>query len=278
MRIKGFIIMILSLNILLGLLGCNDKSLDSDAEYIYLPETEILTHQNSSGFHREYKYTYRYDSYGNIVKEEQFTKGFFYSRDYCIDKTYTYDKNGNITKEHIREEHFSTSITDGHFVSEKGYNYFYNEETQLIKKDYIYISTVMNNLCGYKYEYDEQGNCIKEIKYYSDGTEEINTEQIYDSNGKLSKKSTMSHLKELKLHYVSEETEYNYDENENLTYSKTIFNEPSGEMSHYKECKYYYDKQGRVVKEESSIIEKDGKISSEDIREYKKFVKLVRSK
>lgn len=270
--------MILSLSILVSLFGCSEKSLDLYTEYIYLPETEILTHRNSGGFHREYKYTYKYDSYGNIIKEEQYTKGLFFSRDYCIDKTYTYDKNANITKELIREEQFRTNITDSHSVSEEGYNYFYNEESQLIKKDYIYISTVKNDFCGYKYEYDEQGNCIKEIKYYSGGTEEINSEQIYDLKGKLSKKSCISHLKELNLHYISEETEYNYDENGNLTYSKTIFNEPSGEMSHYKECKYHYDKQARLVKEESSIIEKDGKVSSEDIREYKKFVKLIRSK
>lgn len=271
MMLKKLFIAVLSFIMILGLFGCSDKNQDS--EYIFLPKTEIHTRKNSSGFHRQYKRKYEYDSYGNTVKEEQYTKGTFYSRDYCIDTTFTYDSDGKIIKELIREEQFSTSITDSHSVSEDGYDYFYNEKGQLIRKDYIYISKHKNDFCGYKYEYDESGNCVKEIKYYSDGTEEINSEQIYDSNGKLLKKSYMAHLDELNLHYVSEETEYDYDKNGKLIYSKTVFNEPSGEISHYKELKYNYDESGRLIKEESSIIEKDGKISGIDVKEYKNFVK-----
>ena len=142
--IKSYFTIALSLIMLCGLFGCGDKNSNSNDEYIFLPETELRTIQDADGFHRDYKYKYEYDSYGNIVKEEQYTKGLFYSRDYCFDTTYTYDENGRIIKELVREEHFSTAVTDEHYVSEEGYNYFYNESGQLIKKDYIYITTVEN--------------------------------------------------------------------------------------------------------------------------------------
>lgn len=278
MRIKRYFIIAFSLVMICGILGCSDKNLSSNDEYIFLPKTELHTLQDTSGFHRDYKYTYEYDSYGNITKKEDYSKGMFYVREARFDTTYTYDENGKILKELIREEQFSTWITDGNGVYEEGYNYIYNESGQLIKKDYIYISVAEDEFCGYKYEYDEHGNCIKEIKYFSDGAEEINFEQIYDSNNKLIKKSYMSHLKEFNLHYISEETDYSYDDNGKLIYSKKSFNEPSGEISHYIEYKYYYDELNRLIKEESALFEKDGEKSREEIREYKDFIKVVLNK
>ncbi len=280
LRIKRHLIVFLWLIVICGIFGCTDKNSISNNEYIFLPKTELYTHENSSGFYREYKYKYKYDSYGNIVKEEQYTKGLLYSRDYCFDTTYTYDENGKILKQLIRQEEFSTMITDRHMITEEGYEYFYNESGQLVKKDYIYITYMQdeNDFLGYKYEYDEHGNCIKEIKYYPDGTEEINFEYTYNPNNKLIKKSYMTHFKEFNWHYVSKEIDYSYDNDGKLIYSKATYKEPSGEMSHYEECNYYYDEFNRLVKEESATFEKNGKKSREEIREYKDFVKLVLNK
>ncbi len=272
MHIKRCFILVLSLIMLCVCLGCGDKTSNTNNEYIFLPKTELHTLQDIGGFRGDYKYTYQYDSYGNIVKEEQYTKDLFFVRDLCIDTTYTYDENKKILKELIREEHFSTNVTDEHFVSQEGYNYFYNESGQLVKKDYIYISVVENEFCGYKYEYDTHGNCTKEIKYFSDGTEKVNFECVYDSNNNLIKKSYMSNLYD--LHYTSEETVYSYDDNGRLIYSKTTYNEPTSKISHYVEFKYYYDELNRLVKEESSTFQ-DGEKSREEIRKYKDFVKIV---
>lgn len=273
MLIKRLLIIVLSFVMICGVFGCKDKNADSGDGYI-LPETEIFINVNSIGMQYESKFTYEYDSYGNIVKEERYEKGKFrYIRECCIDRTYTYDENGKITKEIIREEHFRTSITNDGYVFEDGYNYFYNESGQLITKDIIYISAAEDDLCGYKYEYDEYGNCIKESEYFSDGMEIVIFEYKYDSNNKLVSKSCISTLNRWSKPHFSEETTYSYDDDGKLIYSKTVSFDIYGEPDGYSEIEYSYDEYGRLVKEETTHHAQDGRIVDEFISEYKDFVK-----
>ncbi len=270
---KRLFLIVLSLVMICILFGCKAKNADTGDGYI-LPETEIFINKHSGGLQDEYKFTYEYDSYGNIVKEERYEKGKFRDiREYCIDRTYTYDENGKITKEIIREEHFRTSITTDGYVSEGGYNYFYNENGQLITKDIIYISAAEDDLCGYKYEYDEYGNCIKESECFSDGMEIVIFEYKYDSNNNLVSKCCFSFLTRWDKPHFSEETTYSYDDDGRLIYSKTAFLDVFGEPDGYSETKYSYDEYGRLVKKENAHHTQDGSIVDEFISEYKDFVK-----
>ena len=95
---------------------------DTSKEYTYLPKTELLTRENSSGFHREYKTVYKYDEKGNVIKKTEYTKGFlgvFNARERQYDIEYTYNENGDISQELIHIEDFCTNITDGHTSGNK---------------------------------------------------------------------------------------------------------------------------------------------------------------
>ncbi len=269
MRIKKFILILVSFVVLLGIFGCNKVS-DSDSEYIYLPEIELRTSSNPSGFKGIYKDTYKYDSHGNVIKKQCYTKDLFYERDSCIDTTYTYDEDGKILKEHVKEEHFSTNLTDEHYTREKEYEYFYNEKGQLIKKDH--------NSDGFKYEYDDRGNCVKKTEYHSHGNaeEDINHEYIYayDSENNLIKMKEMVNMSELNLYYVGFETDYIYDVSGKLLLNKTTSYNERGETIGNSECSYYYDDLNRLIKEEYISYDDYGLESRKEIKEYKDFVKV----
>ncbi len=254
--------------------ACKDGIVNenSDIKYTYLPKTELHTHQNSSGFYREYKNTYKYDSYGNIIKKVKYTKGTFYVRETQYDIEYNYNDNGDITKELIRIEEFSTSLTDGHHIYKEGYNYFYNESQQLIKKENINPSVFVGEFCGYTYEYDENGNRVKEYRCFSDDTKELEFECEYDLQNKLVKKQYIANSPNLS--YVANETDYTYDDGGRLVYSKTTHYDHLGEKSHYIVVEYHYDQLDRLVKEEKTSFDNDGKIKNKDVRKYKNFIRL----
>jgi len=267
---KKVFLIILSFIMLSGLFGCSPKNLDSDSGYKYLPKTEIYTIKDSGGFQGEYKNTYKYDSYGNIIKEQCYTKELFYERDSCFDTTYTFDEDGKVLKEYIKEEHFSTNFTDEHYTREKEYEYLYNEKGQLIKKD--------NNSDGFKYEYDDRDNCIKKTEYYSHGTaeEDINHEYIYeyDLENKLIKMKKMINMSEFNLYYIGFETDYTYDDSGKLIHDKTTSYNERGEATSNSECTYYYDELNRLVREETVSYDTYGLKDREEVREYKDFVKV----
>ena len=250
---------------------------DLDTGYSYLPRTELYTIEKSSGFYREYKNTYKYDDNGNIIKKVEYTKGFLgiYSvRERQYDIEYTYNENGDISQERIRTEDFCTSLTDGHQIYDDGYNYIYNEKQHLIKKEVINPSDHEDAFCGYEYEYDECGNCIKEYKYYANGTKELEFENIYDSQNQLIKKQEITNFGHSSWIHI--ETEYTYVVAKKLVYSKTIH--PAhykDEEESYSEVKYYYDEFNRLIKEERTSFNNDGVIENTDIKEYKDFAKRI---
>lgn len=246
---------------------------DTSKEYIYLPKTELHTSENSSGFHREYKTIYKYDEKGNVIQKTEYTKGFFgvfNVRERQYDIEYTYNENGDISQELIHIEDFCTNITDGHQIYDEGYNYIYNEKQQLVKKQIINPSDYEDVLCAYEYEYDEFGNCIKEYKLYSNGTKELEFENVYDEQNQLIKKQHM--VISYDFMYVWDETNYTYDTEEKLLYTKTVHYERSGEMSHYYEANYCYDKLNRLVKVEETGFDNDGKTGDNKVIEYKDFI------
>ena len=262
---------IIVLMVLLCFSSCKENI---DKEYAYLPQTELHTHEDSRGFYREYKTVYEYDEKGNVTKKTEYTKGFlgiFNVRERQYDIAYTYNENGDISQELIRIEDFCTSITDGHQIYDEGYNYIYNENQQLIKKEIINPSDYEDALCGYEYEYDERRNLEKEYKYYADGTKELEFENNYDSNNVLNKKRYIANF--VNSSWIGDETDYTYDADGKLVYSKTIYYEHSGERSHYAEVTYYYDNSNRLIKEERTSFDNDGAIENTDIKEYKDFVK-----
>lgn len=249
---------------------------DMGKEYIYLPQTELQTYKSSGGFCGEYKNTYKYDDNGNIIKKVEYRKGFlgiFSVRERQYDIEYTYNENGDISQERIRTEDFCTYLTDIHQIYNDGYNYIYNEKKHLIKKEIINPSDYEGALCGYEYEYDECGNCIKEYKYYANGTKELELEYIYDSQNQLIKKQEIANFGNSS--WIINETEYTYDDKK-LVYSKTIH--PAhykDEEESYSEVKYYYDEFNRLIKEERTSFNNDGVIENTDIKEYKDFAKRI---
>lgn len=246
---------------------------DKCKEYTYLPQTELHTYENASGFHREFKITYKYDEKGNVIKKTENTKGFFgifNVRERQYDIEYTYNENGDISQELTHSEDFCTSITDGHQIYDEGYNYIYNEKQQLIKKEIINPSDYEDALCGYEYEYDEFGNCIKEYKFYANGTKELEFENLYDRQNKLIKKQYMTSSNNFMS--VWDETNYTYDMGGKLSYTKTVHYERSGEISHYYETNYYYDELNRLIKVEETGFDNDGKTDNNKVIEYKDFI------
>ncbi len=266
---KLFSIMIVFI-MMLCFSACKDNSSE---EYNYLPKTELYTVQNSGGFCREYKYTYKYDDNGNIIKKTEYTKGFlgiFNVRERQYDTEYTYNKNGHISQELIHIEDFCTSITDGHQIYDEGYNYIYNEEQQLIKKEVINPSDFEDAFCGYEYEYDECGNCIKEYIYYANGTKELEFEYIYDSQNLLIKKQDIVNFGNSS--WLENETEYTYDDDKKLVYSKTIrYAHYEDEEDSYSEAEYHYDELNRLIKREATSFDHNGEITNKYVSEYKDF-------
>lgn len=251
--------------------ACKD---DIGKEYTYLPKTELHTYENSSGFHREYKIIYKYDEKGNVIKKTEYTKGFlgiFNVRERQYDTEYTYNENGDVSQELTHIEDFCTSTTDGHQIYDEGYNYIYNENLQLIKKEIINPSDHEDALCGYEYEYDERGNLEKEYKYYGDGTKELEYENNYDSDNVLIKKRYVASFGNSS--WIGEETDYTYDTDGKLLYTKTVHYEQFGKKSHYVEVNYHYDNSNRLIKEERTSFDNDGAIKETDIKEYKDFAK-----
>ena len=249
---------------------------DLDTGYSYLPQTELYTIQNSGGFHREYKIIYKYDEKGNVIKKTEYTKGFlgiFSVRERQDDIEYTYNENGDISQERIRTEDFCTSLTDGHQIYDDGYNYIYNEKQQLIKKEGIIINPSEHEdaFCGYEYEYDEHGNCIKEYKYFANGTKELEFENTYDSQNQLIKKQEITNFGHSS--WIHSETEYTYDVAKKLVYSKTLrYAHYKDEEESYSEVKYYYDEFNRLIKQEATSFDSNGKATDKYVSEYKDFI------
>ncbi len=260
---KKLFILLLTIVIAFGLFSCNNNKSDS-VEYVYLPQTEVKEVRESHGFQQDYKYTYKYDSYGNVVKEQLFTKnprGWLFSRDERIDTTYTYDDSGKILKELIRKEYFSTALTDSHSIYEQGFDYFYDENGRLSRKDYIQESGHSYTYDGFKYKYDDNGNLVKEIQYSADGTQRTQTWYKYDSDNVLIE------------HGGRQYVEHSYDDYGNLTYRS--FRDTDGG---YGATAYTYDKKNRLIKEVFVRYGPEGEKIEEITIEYSNFKKIALNK
>lgn len=282
-RLKNTFYLFFVLVMLCGLFGCAEKSVDTNQDYVYLPKTKLQTYNNGYG-DRFYKYEYKYDSYGNIIKEEYFEKrSWRYVRETCTDTTYTYDGTKIATK-HVREEEFATSITDGSYVHENNYKYIYDEKGLLIKKEDVDRTAHYGCFYGERFEYDSNGNCIKKIKCF-DGAEETDYEYRYDDDGRLIKEIEVFDDVNLTMDYNQSETEYTYDDNGTLicskkTYYTIDFDERYHDgwdivVSHYVDTVYHYDEMGRLIKEES-VLTQDGEAVTHNTIEYKDFTKIAK--
>ena len=272
---KSFLFFIL-FSVLICFSACEEEVYSG---YDYYPETELRSEENSGGFHKEYKIIYKYDEKGNVINKTEYTKGFFgifNVRERQYDIEYTYNENGNISQERIRQEEFNTHITDGHYIYEDGYNYIYNEKNQLIKKEVINPSSFENSFCGYEYEYDNQGNLVKEYTCFTDGKKELEFENIYDLQNRLITKKDISNFGTSS--WLSNETNYTYDVDGKLIYSKTVrYAHYKGEKNSYSEKKYYYDEFDRLIKQQTNSFNSDGKLTDKYVTEYKDFVRQSKS-
>ncbi len=265
---KKSLLLVIGLLIVFSFSACQEEV---EAGGSYLPKTELY-----SGFYEEYKNTYEYDDNGNIIKKTEYTKGFlgiFSVRERQYDIEYTYNENGDISQELIHIEDFCTSLTDGHQIYDEGYNYIYNENQQLIRKEITNHSDAEGVLCGYEYEYDEQGNCVKEYTYYTDGRKELEVEKIYDSQNQPIKKRRIANFGDSS--WLDSETEYTYDLDKKLIYEKTLhYAHYEDEENSYSQVKYYYDELNRLVKQEATSFDSNGEITNKYVNEYKDFVKI----
>lgn len=295
-KLITLIMLCFSLSVLFSCSGEN-----AEEGYIYLPKTVIISEQQKSGFHREQKIKYKYDDYGNVVKEEMFTRQLFFVRDSCFDSFFTYDKAGNILTESRKEEYFTTNITDEHSISNYEYEYIYNEG-RLIQKNRAYPSdyTVRDFLDfrGYDYEYDEYGNVVKELSVMTGNIPGTTVEYIYTIDEKLlenGKKSVvlpkeynapnqLVSMKRVKHSYTwdkpsVEEYSYQYDENGRVVYSReTAYDFSTQEVRCYFDNYYTYDKTGRLIKTEHYSVTTAGESFLTKVSKYKNFVKIPANK
>lgn len=260
--IKKITLCFLSLVIVFGLFSCGEKS--ASDEYVYLPQTKIEYRRSPSALQRDYKYTYKYDSNGNVVKEQLYTKSprawFYFLREHCFDTTYTYDAEGRITQELITEEHFSTALTDSHSIYEHGFDYFYDENGKLSRKDYVQLPGHSYAFNGFKYMYDENGNLAKVTQYSVDGPDGMGKWYKYDSDNVLIEEGSRKYL------------EHSYDDYGNLTYRAFR------EAGQYGDYTYTYDKKNRLIKEVYVRYSPEGEKTEEITVEYSNFKKMALNK
>ena len=249
--------------------GCNEvEDLDLQSEkYIYLPKTENVSIDRTSGSSDDFKIEFEYDSHGNVVKEEKLVGSIFSSYGHSLNTEFTYNELFQPVKEVVIEEY--SSFADGETKSGHGYEYIYNEKNQLVK-------IVIINIYGqsifkeFLYEYDDNENCIKEIVVYAnDKTEnEITRTYEYDSNNKL-----------VKLIGVDYEINYTYDSDGRLISSKRTDYEPNyssnpGAVSGYSINDYQYDSKNRLIKMSIKYFNSDDSVQMEKVSEYSDFVKV----
>lgn len=272
---KKIISIVLMLCLTVSLLGCHSREEPEIEEgYIYLP-TEVITEVNVYGSKdKEFKDTYEYDENGSIVKREYYIKRSlfcfnYHVRDICMDMTYTYDNQGKAMSEAIKEEHFTTSITDGSFVSTREYKNTYDNQGRLIKKEIVPVKGAHYGAIAYNYKYDSQGCCVGITAIDDEGTEIPAEEMYYDSNGNIIKKYSRPYYSYEAYGValpITEKKEYSYDEQGRLKNTKTYHNFSSSEKS--SDCfenNYYYDEYNRLIKREKG---------ADTLCEYKKFVKV----
>ncbi|MBR6695630.1 MAG: protein kinase [Oscillospiraceae bacterium] len=191
--------------------------------------------------------SYKYDANGNRVKEDTYKGGSVYLNNNVIPE---YDLNGNKAKEKYLRE-------DG--TLDYYYTYEYDSDGNLIKES-CYFG---NGMLDHVYEYDSNGNKIKENRYFGNGT--LNDVYEYDSNGNKIKESRYYSDGTLNYYLI-----YEYDSDGNKI-KESSYNE-EGAFIYY--CTYEYDLNGNKIKQ--SYYDSDGTLDWYLIYEYDSNGNLIK--
>lgn len=222
------------------------------------------------------KVTYEYDSNGNIsIIRMYFSKN---GTDYSTSGGYSecsYDQNGNKIRENFCKADGSFSIYD---------EFEYNADNMQTKWTTYMINTMLTDALGYdyydemssityEYEYDTDGNLIKDITTETDS--EGNTEMSgyklyeYDQSNKLVRKDVFSR-RGMSIEQSSIVTYFYDSDNGNLIKTKAYiylsqFNDDTPQSS----IDYEYDSNNCLVKK--SKFNKYGSLESYTVYEYEQY-------
>jgi len=173
----------------------------------------------------------RYDINGGLLYYEEIesdsngikTKKTSYSANGSIRSVSEYDLNGDVIKS-------TEYYPDGKIRSQNEYEYEYDSNGNIVKETVLDSYTI-------EYEYDSSGNKIKETQYLSIG--KLNYTKEYDSNGNMVK-YTFYRSDGSELDYQV----YEYDQNENMVEYKD-YNSNGFVLFHYA---YEYHQNGNMAK------------------------------
>lgn len=198
-----------------------------------------------------------FDTSGNI-RERRYYGG---NGELWFSVRFSYDMAGKLTEV---TSYDATGTQNGHA------DISYREDGQFSKS---YVTNIdmdidmggTGGIAPVNKEYDEAGNCIKEIKYTQDGFSVKNTTiNSYDNAGNRVREEVYKPDGELNTIYESE-----YDESGKAI--KRTECRPNGEMKYY--SIYEYDSRGNRIKD--SRYNEDGSMSGYTIYEYDQNGKLL---
>lgn len=179
-------------NLIAGMSSVSNEGLASDNVFCY-DEHGDMVHIESTKDGDTITYDYVFTSDGNFA-----TSVYTDSTGAHMYHLFTYDENGNLATQLCLD-------TEGYFYQ----NYYsYNENGLLANEEYIYPEGTTFSLF-ISYEYDENGNVVKEICDYEDGNQE-SIEYTYADNQNI--------VKRIYNQYDGSRTiwEYSYDINGNI--------------------------------------------------------------
>jgi len=220
-------------------------------------ETEKIDYGVSNGKAEIWEqYSTRYDEYGNESSYETRSADGTLKESHVY--TYTYDDAGHV----LKCVYVYSDPPDGTATETTTNKYDQNgnliSTSCVCRTDLDYVSPYSYQT---RYEYDEQNRCVKEIDL-NQGAVDGYEVYTYDENG-IRRKSTRYSADDERL-WVTEydengerieedDTEYEYDENGVLIHSYEEYS-----STEIRQTDYYYDEYGRLVREESARVGKEG--------------------
>lgn len=189
--------------------------------------------------------------------------------------TVTYDKSGNVTSEvrqnkdvngnfNVRYKYNSAKrllqkelITGGRVISTYIYTYDDNGNVSAMEiKKKLGLLDINNE--NFTYKYDGKNRLIEEV--YTEKEEYRRTEYLYDDSDKLIRLVEYNHRGGIAF-----ETDYEYDELDNLSVEKVTYRDSSIDMISYL---YEYDEHGNWINKRSLLNEKTFSIQVRVITYY----------
>ena len=199
--------------------------------YEYDENENVISAHQAYGYGEDtFYWENQYDSLGNIVQSTEYD----YNGRICI-VNYEYDMQGNLLLMTKTEKYKHNR--DFRLLSQKCYTY--DTQGHLIQL-VVTADNYSEELDHYKYtyEYDAQGNLIREIGYFSDSISQHDYE--YDSQGNMIWKTNYDSDNNIECRI-----KYEYDTQGNLVQESTY--NPDGDIT-FKEI-YTYDMQGKIISE-----------------------------